>query len=229
MNIVELKNPAIIKNRKKLIVIAGFIILFIIGIGIAVYPFFPMIEYKIAPLTMEIPGVPESQTLIEEEAQQTQITGNATNEAKVSDAGAKITSTGIDSVINLLIIPSIGVKIPIVEGTSEAVLNKGAWRLPETSTPDKGSNTVITGHRWKYRPPSEKTFYLLDKVVVGDIFKIIWQGKEYDYKVISTQVVKPTDVWVLNPTTKSTATLITCTPLFSTKNRLVVKGQLISK
>ncbi|MBI2577861.1 MAG: hypothetical protein HYV77_03415, partial [Candidatus Wildermuthbacteria bacterium] len=44
---------------------------------------------------------------------------------------------------NTLVIPKIGVEIPIIEGADEKALWKGAWRLPETSSPDKGSNTVI--------------------------------------------------------------------------------------
>jgi len=127
---------------------------------------------------------------------------------------------------NTLIIPKIGVDIPIVEGKDESVLDKGAWRMPETSTPDKGSNTVITGHRWLYRPPSEKTFYLLDKLVIGDTFKIYWEGVEYNYQVVSSIVVLPTDLYVLEPTSNSVVNLITCTPLFSTKQRLIVQGEL---
>jgi len=212
MEINDLKNPAIIKNRRRrIVVIAGFIVLIVLGIGIATYPFWPMIGYWINPPKdglAEIPGIPE---VVPEEKEAEE------NIASLSEIEG-----------NILIIPKIGVRIPIVEGTTESTLNKGAWRLPETSTPDKGSNTVIAGHRWKYRPPSEKTFYLLDKLEAGDMFKIIWQGKEYDYKVIGIAVVLPTDVWVLNPTQKPIVTLITCTPLFSTEKRLVVKGELIS-
>ena len=222
MNILGLfKNPAITKNRKKMILIAGFIILFIGAIAVATYPFWPLIKYETSSKLIEIPGVPESEAVISQEALSTpsaENNGETVGGTLINDAEIKG---------NLLVIPKIGVKIPIVEGTTEAALNKGAWHLPETSTPDKGGNTAITGHRWKYRPPSGKTFYLLDKLVVGDTFKIYWQGKEYNYKVINSAIVKPTDVWVLNPTKKSTVTLITCTPLFSTKNRLVVKGQLI--
>jgi sortase A len=224
MDINELKNPAIIQNRKRKIVIAGFIVLLIGGIAIASYPFWPSIKYNLFPpqeTIKEIPGVPNSDALSEENnstvepEDQTPAEGNA---AAIKNTAAKT---------NLLIIPKIGVKIAIVEGTTESALNKGAWRLPETSTPDKGSNTVITGHRWKYRPPSEKTFYLLDKLEVGDTFKIIWEGKDYNYKIIGVSIVQPADVWVLNPTQKSIVTLITCTPLFSTKNRLVVKAELV--
>ena len=183
--------------------------------AVAVYPFWPAIEYYFSPKLDEIPGIPES-SLAETEEPEDVASGSLNNE------NPEILS-------NLLIIPKIGVKIPIVEGNDESALNKGAWRLPETSTPDKGSNTVVTGHRWKYRPPSEKTFYLLDKLEIGDTFKITWDNKDYNYKVIGVSVVLPTDVWVLNPTAKSIVTLITCTPLFSVSKRLIVKAELVSQ
>jgi len=217
MNILDFKNPAIIQNRKRKIVIAGFIVLFIGGIVIASYPFWPSIKYNLFPPQeniKEIPGVPDNGV-------------NQSEDQSLTDKNGAVINNNTAAETNLLIIPKIGVKIPIVEGTTESALNKGAWRLPETSTPDKGSNTVITGHRWKYRPPSEKTFYLLNKLMIGDTFKITWDGKDYNYKVIGVSIVQPTDVWVLNPTQKSIVTLITCTPLFSTSKRLIVKGELV--
>ena len=227
MDNFELKNPAIIQNRKRKIVIAGFIVLIIIGIGITSYPFWPLVGYWINPpknieLNQDtqnsdidmavIPAVPDEE---------------ANGEAQMGNSEEQIANGNIATTTNLLIIPKIGVKIPIVEGVSEKALNKGAWRLPETSTPEKGSNTVITGHRWLYRPPSEKTFYLLDKLETGDTFKITWNGKDYNYKIIGVSIVLPKDVWVLNASEKSIVTLITCTPLFSTEKRLVVKGELV--
>lgn len=213
----ELKNPAIIQNRKRKILIAGFIVLFIGGIVIASYPFWPSIKYNLFPPQeniKEIPGVPDNGV-------------NQSEDQPLTDGNGAVINNNTAAETNLLIIPKIGVKIAIVEGTTESALNKGAWRLPETSTPDKGGNTAIAGHRWKYRPPSEKTFYLLDKLEKGDTFKITWDGKDYNYKIIGVSVVMPTDVWVLNPTQKSIVTLITCTPLFSVSKRLIVKGELV--
>lgn len=196
------------KNSKKRIIIIGLIIVFVVGIGVAVYPFFPLIKYYLSSRPAEIPGIPEIVSDEKEELEE--------NIASLSEIEG-----------NILIIPKIGVRIPIVEGEDESTLNKGAWRLPETSTPDKGGNTAIAGHRWKFRPPSEKTFYLLDKLEEGDAFQIFWQGREYNYKIVSTNIVLPTDVWVLNPTETFTVTLITCTPLFSTAKRLIVKGEFV--
>jgi len=126
-----------------------------------------------------------------------------------------------------LIIPSIGVEIPIVLGQDDSALEKGAWLLPCGSTPDSEGNTALAAHRFKYKPPHKETFYLLDKVKSGDSFYVYWQGKKYTYIVTSSNVVEPKAIEVLNQTKKSIVTLITCTPLFSDKNRLVVVGELV--
>jgi len=212
MEAPDFKSLAIKKKRKKILIIL-LATIFVIAIMVAVYPFLPLLKYKFFAESVKVlPGESEEAVANQEEIQDI---------ASVSEIAGQ---TEIKT--NLLIIPKIGVRIPIVEGDNETALNRGAWRLPETSTPDKGNNTAIAGHRWKYRPPSEKTFYLLDKVEIGDSFQIFWQGEEYDYRIVSVDVVLPTDVWVLNPTTVPTITLITCTPLFSTAKRLIVKGEL---
>ena len=126
-------------------------------------------------------------------------------------------------------IDKIGVVMPIVEGKNETALLKGAWRSPYGSTPDKGGNTVLFGHRWYHKPPHPETFYNLDKLVIGDTFVFDWEGKIHTYKVVETKIVNPEDVFVLAPTARPSVTLITCTPLFTTKQRLVVRGELQSE
>ncbi len=126
-----------------------------------------------------------------------------------------------------LVIPSIGVEIPVVIGNSESALEKGAWLLPGGSIPSAGGNTAFAAHRYKYRPPHKQTFYLLDKVKIGDSVEIYWKGELYNYVVFETIVVSPDEIGVLNQTDESIITLITCTPLFSDKHRLIVKAKLI--
>jgi len=129
---------------------------------------------------------------------------------------------------NRVIIPKIGVNAPIVEAeTAEAGLARGAWRLPESSTPPEGGNTVITGHRFKYLPPNNLTFYLFHELKSGDIASIIWQGKEYYYRIQKTKVVPKTQVSITDPTEEPRLTLFTCHPIFSQKERLVVIGELV--
>lgn len=130
---------------------------------------------------------------------------------------------------NRIVIPSIGVDMEIFDGPDERTLDKGGiWRIPNTSTPDKGGNTVVSGHRWRYLPPSNSTLYLLDKVKDGEPVIVYWQGKEYDYRISGREVVDPTRVEILNNTAEPRLTIFTCTPLYSTKQRLVLYGELIS-
>jgi len=130
---------------------------------------------------------------------------------------------------NRLIITKIGVNAPIVESTNaDYGLSQGAWRDPESSTPDKGGNTVITGHRFKYLPPNNLTFFLFDKLTSDDIISVIWQKKNYFYKIKETKIVKPEDLSILEPTASSTLTLYTCDPIYSQENRLVIIAELIT-
>lgn len=107
-----------------------------------------------------------------------------------------------------------------VYGGGKASLSKGVWKLPQTSTPDKGGNTVLVGHRFTYAGPA--VFYHLDKVQKGDAITLRWDDKTYNYTVTDIKIVLPTDVWVEDNTEKPRLTIYTCTPLWSVKNRLVI-------
>lgn len=124
---------------------------------------------------------------------------------------------------NLLVIPKIGVNMKIVDGLDgKSALRNGAWHIPGTSTPDRGGNMVLGGHRYLFRPPSSKTFYNLDKLAVGDTVNLSWQGTVHTYVVRESKVVAPSAVSILSDTKDDILTLFTCTPLFSSKQRLVV-------
>jgi len=134
-----------------------------------------------------------------------------------------------DNNINRLVIEKIGVNVPIVEAATESGLEKGAWRVPKSSTPDIGGNTVITAHRFKYLPPNNKTFYLLDKLEAGDILTVRWQQQDYYYQVSEKKVVAKYDLSILAPSANPRLTLFTCHPLFSSEQRLVIKGVLVDE
>lgn len=131
---------------------------------------------------------------------------------------------------NRLIITKIGVNAPIVETDNvDDGLNKGAWRIPESSTPDQSGNTVITGHRFKYLPPNNLTFFLFDKLVKDDLVSVVWRGKKYFYKIKETKIIKADDLSILEPTAGPTLTLYTCDPIYSQENRLAVISELIEQ
>ncbi len=126
---------------------------------------------------------------------------------------------------NKLVIPSILLDQPIHQGATERELRKGLWLRPNTSTPDKGGNTVVVGHRFTYTNP-QGTFYSLDKVKIGDQIGLWWDGKLYRYAVQKTEIVSADASQIEAPTDEPTLTLYTCTPLWNPKDRLVVTAAL---
>ena len=129
---------------------------------------------------------------------------------------------------NRVIITKIGVNAPIVESkNSEYGLSLGAWHVPESSNPEKGGNTIITGHRFKYLPPSNLTFYLFDKLEAGDVVSVVWDKKNYFYKIREVKIVEATDLSVMKNSETPILTMFTCHPIYSTEKRLVVIGDLV--
>jgi LPXTG-site transpeptidase (sortase) family protein len=129
---------------------------------------------------------------------------------------------------NQLIVPSMGLDQPIYDGPGSqqySILNKGIWRFSYASTPDKGGNTVLIGHRFTYTNP-RGVFYYLNKIKMGDEIGVWWNNKQYLYKVASINEVPPTDTAIENATTQPELTLFTCTPLWLPKDRLVVVADL---
>jgi LPXTG-site transpeptidase (sortase) family protein len=124
-----------------------------------------------------------------------------------------------------IVIPSMLLDQPIHEGNNLSALRTGTWRRPNASTPDKGGNTVIVGHRFTYTNP-RGSFYFLNKVHSGDEVGVFWHGKRYLYKITGVKTVPANDTAVESPSTQAELTLYTCTPLWLPKDRLVVTAAL---
>jgi LPXTG-site transpeptidase (sortase) family protein len=139
----------------------------------------------------------------------------------------------------LIIIPKINVEIPVVydvktikEEDVQAGLERGVVHYVTTPNPGELGNSVIFGHsannilnKGKYK----FAFVLLRKLELGDTFYVQKDSKRYAYRVFEKKIVPPTDISVLNPTSKpATMTLITCDPPGTALNRLVVVGEQIS-
>lgn len=145
--------------------------------------------------------------------------------------GAPTNGNSDDKSGNRLIIPDMLLNTPVIEGPksqNSTLLNKGAWHLPYTSTPDKGGNTVIIGHRFSYTGP-RGIFYYMNKLTVGNEIGLQWGDKMYRYTVESTRTVPASAIEVEAPTTDARLTLYTCTPLWNPVNRLVVVAKPISE
>lgn len=126
--------------------------------------------------------------------------------------------------IGIIDIPKIGANYVVVQGTSEADLERGPGHYVGTALPGNPGNAAIAGHRTTYLRP----FYNLDQMAPGDpIFVTTTQGR-FQYDVVDTLVVDPTDIAVLNPTPTPMLTLTTCNPRFSASTRMVVQAKLVT-
>jgi sortase A len=99
----------------------------------------------------------------------------------------------------------IGMKALVSQGESEAVLRIGAGHLADTSWAGQPGNIVLAGHR-------DTVFRPLRKIQKGDVIDLSTDSGVSHYRVVSTAVVPPTDLSVLEPTAGNTLTLVTCYP-----------------
>lgn len=114
----------------------------------------------------------------------------------------------------------------ISEGTTSHAMLEGFWHFPTSVYPGQKGNVVVIGHRFQYLPPAKNTFFNLDKVAIGDSIKITQDEGTYTYIVTDIQIVEPNDVSILQKTDDYRLTLITCTPLWTSEQRLVITAKL---
>ena len=130
--------------------------------------------------------------------------------------------------VAIMRIPKIGVEKAIVEGVGLTDLRKGPGHYPTTPLPGQAGNAAIAGHRTTYGAP----FFNIDQLAKGDpILFTTREGHHFEYDVLETKVVKPTDVSVVDATQDNRLTLTTCNPRYSAAQRLVVvaalKGEVV--
>lgn len=163
--------------------------------------------------------------------------GNISPESLVVDPTASI-SVSEDPV---LIIPSLHIQAPVAydipsdnESTLKAMENGLAHYCitGACAKPGQLGNVVISGHRTNgiYQTGDYKFIFLkLDHLKTGDLIYANYKGKRYIYAVTRSEVVDPSNTQsVVTDGTKPTMTLITCTPIGSDAQRLLVHAEQIS-
>ncbi len=144
-------------------------------------------------------------------------------------------SLGEDTILDRKILEELNTKISInsievegdiYEGLESTTMNKGFWHFPTSNLPGQKGNIVIIGHRYAKLPPNKDTFFNLDKVKVGDRIEVKQSDTVYTYIVTDSRVVEKNDISVLQDYSDYRITLITCSPLWTSKQRLVIVGKL---
>lgn len=147
---------------------------------------------------------------------------------------------------NRVIIPKIGKNIPLVEIKNRVLddnndlnnifmkeLENGVIRYPGSAKPGENGNSFIFGHSSNFpwiKGDYNDVFALLDNVSFDDEVIIYYNQKKYKYVIREKNVITPGDTSVLKRNdNKAEITLMTCWPIGTTLNRLIVTWELVEE
>jgi sortase A len=142
--------------------------------------------------------------------------------AHVALASLSPAQTG--GLIGRMEIPALGLSAIVMEGTSTATLRHALGHISGTALPGAPGNIAVSGHRDTFLRP-------LRKIQANELIILTTVGGEYNYRVVSTSVVDPDDMTVLDSGTGETLTLVTCYPFYfvgPAPKRFVVTAKRIS-
>jgi len=111
------------------------------------------------------------------------------------------------SLLGRIEISTIGLSAMILEGTNTKTLGRAVGHIPRTALPGHQGNVAIAGHR-------DTFFRGLRNIQRDDEITLTTLSGTDRYRVDSTQVVEPEDIWVLDHSDESILTLVTCYPFY---------------
>ncbi len=143
-----------------------------------------------------------------------------------------------------LIIPKINVEVPVTFGAGNSVSEMATamldsvahYSIPGASAePGQIGNYVVSGHsagNIAWHGQYKFIFSGLTRLTNDDLIYMDYNGTRYTYKVTGSRTVEPTNVASLREIAaensgKPMITLITCTPLGTSKYRLLVYGEQV--
>jgi sortase A len=218
---------------KKRILIFPLLLLLLLGVGLAAYPF--VSNYYMERCQSQVYA--QYQEAIEKadskELDAAKRAAEAYNHLLVSGAtAAELNAMDYDSLLNLdgsgvmgyVEIPAIDVLLPIYHGVDGDSLERGAGHMPSTSLPigGKGTHAVISAHTGM---ASSRMFTDLEQLETGDVFHIHVLEETLTYTVDQILVVRPYQTDALKISAEQDyVTLVTCTPYGVNSHRLLVRG-----
>ena len=118
-----------------------------------------------------------------------------------------------------VIIPKLNIDQAIVQGSDWEALKQGVGQVLNGYDPgDDTGRLALTAHNDIYG----ELFKDIDQLEPGDQFQVQTREQVYLYQVNGSDVVRPTDVHVLNGTGAPTAVLVSCYPYRVNTQRIVV-------
>lgn len=122
-------------------------------------------------------------------------------------------------------IPAIKLLMPVLKGMTDENLRYAAATFDNGVVPGGAGNYSLAGHRsYTYG----RMFNRLDELAPGHLIEITVKEETFTYRVTESFIVNPEDTWVLkSDSSKNTITLVTCTPIRTATQRLIIKGELV--
>lgn len=127
------------------------------------------------------------------------------------------------ALIGKISVARLGLSVMVMEGTDAPILRLAAGHIPGTALPGQDGNIGIAAHRDTFFRP-------LRNIQKNDVITITTKRGDYRYRVVSTRIVTPDDVSVLNSDGSDVLTLVTCYPFYyigSAPDRFIVRAQQI--
>jgi sortase A len=114
-----------------------------------------------------------------------------------------------DAPMAVIKIAKLKLRVPVFEGTSDLILNRGVGWIEGTARPgDPGNGNIgMAGHR-------DGFFRGFKDIAIGDEVELSTLGGVALYAVDSTEIVNPENVGVLRPRGVPSLTLVTCYPFY---------------
>ena len=125
--------------------------------------------------------------------------------------------------IGRISVARLGVSVIVMEGTTGPTLRRAAGHISGTALPGQQGNVGIAAHRDTFFRP-------LRDIRKDDLITITTSKREFRYRFVSTQIVDPDDVSVLNSDGSDVLTLVTCYPfnfVGAAPNRFIVRAEQI--
>jgi len=131
----------------------------------------------------------------------------------------------MDGLVGRIEISRLGLSAIVMEGTGHTTLRRAAGHIAGTALPGQVGNIGISGHRDTFFRP-------LRNIRPSDMITLTTLSGEYHYRVVSTQVVGPSDFRVLASSPNEVLTLITCYPFYfvgPAPYRFIVRAERVGK
>lgn len=175
-------------------------------------------------------GVPQKMTSAVQAFQETSPSSPSTQPESSdirTDAPPSPRDKKVGEAIGVLHVPSWGMEIPVIEGSTPYILDQGnAGHYEGTAGAGEVGNFALAGHRRTYG----HNFRHLDMIGAGDVVVMETEDAWLIYEWRSSDVVDPKDVAVIYPVpnepigttpTERLLTMTTCWPEYGNSERLV--------